>query len=96
MGIIQTSFPNHSWVNLHLDLSTVANILGFLAHALALKIDPLANFIPVQVQHLFEMIDSGLVRRGTTRAEDAQGTPTQSHASPSILAYEDDSNVVLD
>ena len=25
--------------------------------------------------------------RGTTRAEDAQGTPTQSHISPSILVY---------
>jgi len=30
--------------------------------------------------------DSG---RGTARAEDAQGTPTQSHISPSILVYED-------
>ena len=27
--------------------------------------------------------------RGTTRAEDAQGTPTQSHVSPSILVYEE-------
>jgi len=27
--------------------------------------------------------------RGTTRAEDAQGTPTQSHISPSILVNED-------
>ena len=27
--------------------------------------------------------------RITTRAEDAQGTPTQSHISPSILVYED-------
>ena len=33
-----------------------------------------------------EMIDSG---GGTTRAEDAQGTPTQSHIPPSILVYED-------
>ena len=32
------------------------------------------------------MIVSG---RGTTRAEDAHGTPTQSHISPSILVYED-------
>ena len=32
------------------------------------------------------MTDSG---RGTTRAENAQGTPTHSHASPSILVYED-------
>ena len=31
-----------------------------------------------------EMMDSG---RGTTRAEDAQGTPTQSHMLPSILVY---------
>jgi len=30
--------------------------------------------------------DSG---RGTTRTEDAQGTPTQSHISPSKLVYED-------
>jgi len=28
--------------------------------------------------------------RGTTRAEDAQGTPTQSHISPSILVYENE------
>ena len=28
--------------------------------------------------------------RGTTRAEDAQGTPTQSHISLSILVYGDD------
>ena len=27
--------------------------------------------------------------RGTARAEDAQGTPTQSHISPSILVHED-------
>jgi len=27
--------------------------------------------------------------RGTARAEDAQGTPTHSHISPSILVYED-------
>jgi len=29
-----------------------------------------------------------LSERGTTRAEDAQGTPTKSHASPSALVYE--------
>jgi len=27
--------------------------------------------------------------RGTTRVEDAQGTPTQSHISPSIPVYEE-------
>ena len=32
------------------------------------------------------VIDSGL---GAARAEDAQGTPTQSHISPSILVYAD-------
>jgi len=35
------------------------------------------------------MMDSGLVGRGFTRAEDAQGTPTRSHISPSILVYEE-------
>jgi len=34
------------------------------------------------------MIDSGF-GRGTTRAGNAQETPTQSHISPSILVYED-------
>ncbi len=33
------------------------------------------------------MIDSA--GRGTARAEDAQGTPTQSHISTSILVYEE-------
>ena len=42
------------------------------------------------------VIDSGLVGstdlngRGTTRAEDAQGAPTRSHLSPSILEYTDE------
>ena len=35
---------------------------------------------------LTSVIDSG---GGAARAEDAQGTPTQSHISPSILVYED-------
>ena len=35
---------------------------------------------------LHQIIDSG---RGTTRAEHAQGTPTQSYISPSILVYEE-------
>ena len=39
---------------------------------------------PQRVQGLGR--DSG---RGTTRAEDAQGKPTQSHISPSILVDED-------
>jgi len=33
----------------------------------------------------------GFTGRGTTRAEDAKETPTQSHISPNILVYEDDS-----
>jgi len=36
------------------------------------------------------VIDSGLVAgRGIARAEDAQGTPTQSHIPPNILVHED-------
>ena len=35
------------------------------------------------------MIDSRLAGRGIARAEDAPGTPTQSHTSPSILVYKD-------
>ena len=40
------------------------------------------------VQRLMGRVDhdSG---RGAARAEDAQGTPTQSHISPSILVYEE-------
>jgi len=36
-------------------------------------------------------LNGDLSGRGTTRAEDAQGTPTQIHISPSILVYEDKS-----
>ena len=35
---------------------------------------------------LLWLINSGLI--GSARAEDAQGTPTQSHISPSLLVYE--------
>ena len=35
---------------------------------------------------LFEVVDFG---RGATRAEDAEGTPTQSHTSLSLLVNED-------
>jgi len=38
----------------------------------------------------FNISDSlDLSGRGTTRTEDAQGTPTQSHISPSKLVYEE-------
>jgi len=40
------------------------------------------------------VIDSKLVGRGTTRADDAQGTPTQRRISTSILVYEDASRGV--
>ena len=46
------------------------------------------------------MIDSELVGstdfsgRGTARAKDAPGTPTESHISPSILLYEDERGAV--
>ena len=42
------------------------------------------------LEGLPKMIDSG---RGNTPAEDAQGTPTQSCISPSILVYEDERGV---
>ena len=35
-------------------------------------------------------------RRGAARAEDAQGTPTQRHVPPSILEYEDYSDLDVD
>jgi len=48
-------------------------------------------------RQILYMIDSGLfgllswypAGRVATRADDAQGSPTQSHISPSILVYED-------
>ena len=36
---------------------------------------------------------NGFSGRGVERAEYAQGTPTQSHISPSILVYEDKKGV---
>ena len=45
------------------------------------------------VPPLVGLIDAGLVGsisgRGAARAKDAEGTPTQSHISPSILVYEE-------
>ena len=37
----------------------------------------------------FKRLSLDGLREGTTRAVDAQGTPTQCHISPSILVYED-------
>ena len=39
-------------------------------------------------------MDRGGLWEGTTRAEDAQGIPTQSHISPSILVYEEKTHEV--
>ena len=40
--------------------------------------------------YAFLRLDTLAEPRGSTaRAEDAQGTPTQSHTSPSILVYEE-------
>ena len=36
-----------------------------------------------------KLIDSELAGRGAAIEEDDQGTPTQSHISPSILVYEE-------
>jgi len=42
--------------------------------------------LPIHVNRVTAQV---MIGRGTTRAEDAQGTPTQSHISPSILVYEE-------
>ena len=39
------------------------------------------------ITQIWKRIDPGL---GTARAENAEGTPTQSHTSPSILVYEEE------
>jgi len=44
------------------------------------------EYFPLHSWRICTVIDSG---RGTTRAEDAQGTPFPSHISPSMLVYEE-------
>jgi len=48
---------------------------------------------PISVVNRLELVGSTDLHsshgRGAARAEDAQGTPTQSHISPRILVYED-------
>ena len=46
---------------------------------------------------MYEMIDAGLVGsgRGAMRKEDAQGTPSQRHVSPSIPLNDNDQDQVL-
>jgi len=54
------------------------------------RLDSVSVYIRIHTHiYIYVYIDSVLSGRGTTRAEDAQGTPTQSHISPSILVYED-------
>ena len=43
----------------------------------------------VSINHCWHSHSWDISGRGTTRAEDAQETPTQSHISPSILVYEE-------
>ena len=43
----------------------------------------------VLTQSPIDCVDRLRVGRGTARAEDFQGTPTQSHVSPSALVHED-------
>ena len=52
--------------------------------------------LTVRCQHHQRLtIESGLVGKGTARAEDAQGTPAQSHTLPSVLVYEDTASLFL-
>jgi len=46
-------------------------------------------YLFIESTHLSNVLGDRLRGKGTTRAEDAQGTPTQSHMSPSILVYDD-------
>ena len=48
-----------------------------------------AHFCEVGLDAAHSLLIALFAWRGTTRAEDAQGIPTQSHVSPSILVYED-------
>ena len=49
---------------------------------------PPAEFRDLRLTRRGTIHSRDLSGRGTTRAEDAQGGPTQSHISPSILVYE--------
>jgi len=48
------------------------------------KVDTLGLLVQIR-----QLSSGDRLRVGTTRAEDAQGTPTQSHISPSILVYQE-------
>ena len=42
-----------------------------------------------ETERCYPRVNRGGLWEGTTRADDAQGTPTQSHISPRILVYEE-------
>ena len=64
------------------------SILHPLASGFRLRVEVLGSSVQ-DAHRLPGVIDSGFSGRGATRAEDVQGTPTQSHISPSILVYEE-------
>ena len=72
---------------------------GGLCNSASVGLGPYSQADRLRLRYTFgnfgAVIDPGLAQqilihgRGAARAEDAQGTPTQSHMSPSILVYED-------
>ena len=72
----------------------LANVDFWLPYLLTSVLGPLsvlASLFPYFLTLLSGILIHGSSGRGTTRAEDAQGTPSQSRISPSILVYEDNS-----
>ena len=58
----------------------------------SLFLHPLAPTFARHVSTIALCVSLCTFGRGTARADDAQGTPTQSRVSPSILVYEDNSH----
>jgi len=86
-------------LSIHCILGDIPFWAGVLEHLLFSRYPSPESYhsqqMTAQGGHSQPVIDSGLVGstdlsgRGTARAEDAQGTPTQSHIPPSIRVYED-------
>ena len=83
-------------LNIHHECSPRSNQvdIGGRSSTLDAVVTSVGHAETIKIQHLIIMLgmDSGLdgstdYGMGFTRAEDAQGTPTQSHTSPSILVY---------
>ena len=55
----------------------------------------LQSSLGVNIIKNIDVINMDTRIEGTTRAEDAQGTPTPSRISPSLLAYEDNRKTTL-